>query len=98
MDVEALKDVFRLARLAALASNNSEKVCEINDFRNETIAALTTLQSREATLISALEHCEIIVLEQRCERGTPWDLACVTCAAKVREHINKALATSEKEQ
>jgi hypothetical protein len=85
MDVEKLKDVFRLARLAALASNNSEKVCEINDFRNETIAALTTLQSREATLIRVLR--EVADMASDIEGGL-----------RIIEHISRALTTSEKEQ
>ncbi len=34
---------------------------------------------------AALKACAVIALEQRCERGTPWDLACVAIAAKIRE-------------
>lgn len=42
-------------------------------------------------LYEALATIDCIVLEQRCERGTPWDLACVTIAEKVREHAATAL-------
>ncbi len=30
------------------------------------------------------ERCATVALEQRCERGTPWDLACVAIAEKIR--------------
>jgi hypothetical protein len=32
----------------------------------------------------ALERAVLRTLEQRCERGTGWDLACVTIAEKIR--------------
>jgi hypothetical protein len=35
-----LPDVFRLARLAALAANNSSGVVEINELKRETLSAL----------------------------------------------------------
>ena len=31
-----------------------------------------------------IEACANVALEQRCERGTPWDLACTTIAEKIR--------------
>jgi hypothetical protein len=33
----------------------------------------------------AFKEAAMIALVQRCERGTPWDLACVTIAAAIRE-------------
>lgn len=30
------------------------------------------------------ERCAVIALEQHCERGTPWDRACVTIADAIR--------------
>lgn len=30
------------------------------------------------------EACEKVALEQRCERGTPWDQACTTIADAIR--------------
>lgn len=33
---------------------------------------------------NAVETCATMALEQRCERGTPWDLACTTIAEKIR--------------
>lgn len=32
----------------------------------------------------AMDQAVIIALEQRCERGTPWDRACVAIADKIR--------------
>jgi hypothetical protein len=34
---------------------------------------------------SVYEQCATIALEQRCERGTPWDMACVAVAKAIRE-------------
>jgi hypothetical protein len=48
--------------------------------------------SHHAELVEALRSVDRVVLEQRCERGTPWDLACVTIAQKVREHVAPVLA------
>jgi hypothetical protein len=45
--------------------------------------ALDTIEE----LVEALTSIERVVLEQRCERGTPWDLACVTIAGKVHEYV-----------
>ncbi len=39
-----------------------------------------TPRGREATI----EQCAMVALEQRCERGTPWDLACTTIAENIR--------------
>ena len=33
----------------------------------------------------ARERCAIKALEQRCERGIPWDRACVAIAAAIRK-------------
>jgi hypothetical protein len=33
---------------------------------------------------AVIEECMKVALEQRCERGTPWDRACVTIAEKIR--------------
>jgi hypothetical protein len=30
------------------------------------------------------ERCATVALEQRCERGTPWDRACVAIAKAIR--------------
>jgi hypothetical protein len=66
----------------------------LNAERDEAIfAELTRLAQDNARLREALRLTERVVHEQRCERGTPWDLACVTIAQKVREHIDAALST-----
>jgi hypothetical protein len=39
----------------------------------------------DAALARERERCATAALEQRCERETPWDLACTTIAAKIRE-------------
>jgi hypothetical protein len=48
-----------------------------------------------AWLRQALENTMVIALEQRCERGTPWDTACIAIADKLREHIEAALAPAQ---
>jgi hypothetical protein len=32
------------------------------------------------------ERCATVALEQRCERGTPWDRACVAIADAIRKN------------
>jgi len=44
--------------------------------------ARSAWKAAEAAMV---ERCAGVALEQRCERGTPWDLACTTIAAKIRE-------------
>jgi hypothetical protein len=39
--------------------------------------------ARQATAIER-ERCARVALEQRCERGTPWDAACVAIATAIR--------------
>jgi hypothetical protein len=36
-------------------------------------------------IVEERERCAIVALEQRCERGTPWDSACVAIAAAIRK-------------
>ena len=36
---------------------------------------------------AGLEEAATIALEQRCERNTPWDLACVAVAQAIRARI-----------
>lgn len=49
---------------------------------------LVDLEKALATPADAIERereaCATVALEQRCERGTPWDLACTTIAAAIR--------------
>jgi hypothetical protein len=67
-------------------------------FREEcarrTRSILTAVLPR--VLEGAREECALVALEQRCERGTPWDLACTTIAAAIRarsvlSHIDSLL-------
>jgi hypothetical protein len=36
------------------------------------------------------ERCSRVALEQRCERGTAWDLACTTIAAAILRPVGGA--------
>lgn len=38
----------------------------------------------EAAIAVVLEEAAKVALEQRCERGTPWDNACLDIAAAIR--------------
>jgi hypothetical protein len=48
-------------------------------------AAQIGLAQSDAEPVGGLAKARTIALEQRCERGTPWDLACVTIANKIGE-------------
>lgn len=37
----------------------------------------------DAAIGNERERCRNIALNERCERGTPWDLACTTIAEKI---------------
>lgn len=55
----------------------AEKVineCGVASLRQQIAQAIATER----------ERCATLALEQRCERGTPWDRACVTIADKIR--------------
>jgi len=41
----------------------------------------------EAALLAVVEECATKALEQRCERDTPWDLACTTIADAIRREV-----------
>lgn len=48
-------------------------------------SGLTILSNRIAQAIAEeRERCATVALEQRCERGTAWDKACVAIAAAIR--------------
>ena len=46
--------------------------------------ATALIAAREAGRAEGWEDAARIALEQRCQRGTPWDLACTTVAAAIR--------------
>lgn len=48
----------------------------------EGARALDTFAAKARAM--AIEEAATIALEQRCERETPWDLACTTIAAAIR--------------
>ena len=50
----------------------------------ETATATALRLIREEIAKEIREECATIALEQRCERGNGWDLACVTIAAAIR--------------
>ena len=47
--------------------------------------AADEIERLRAALAVERERCATVALEQRCERGTPWDLACTTIAAAIRK-------------
>lgn len=55
---------------------------EIHGGTGKVIADLKA--ERDAIEVKTIERCRIVALEQRCERGTPWDRACVTIAEQIR--------------
>jgi hypothetical protein len=62
----------------------------ISDLGAENERLRAAIQSRIATAIAEeRERCATIALEQRCERGTPRDAACVAIAEKIRAHDGK---------
>ncbi|SRR5258706_8977070 len=44
----------------------------------------TELDQAEKAEIEAIERCVTVALEQRCERDTPWDMACLAIAKAIR--------------
>ena len=78
----------QLSRVDLMASGDSQWYLSENDraalqavIREMRILARAYLINRHASF----EEAATIALEQRCERGTPWDLACVAIAEKIRE-------------
>ena len=51
---------------------------------DEGSVTLWTEAEKDAARKALIERCATIALEQRCERDTPWDLACTTIANKIR--------------
>lgn len=50
----------------------------------ETVTGRAIRLIQEEAAAKERERCATIALEQRCERGTPWDLACVAIAKAIR--------------
>ena len=46
---------------------------------------LNTLYFAKQVAAHTRERCAMKALEQRCERGIPWDRACVAIAAEIRK-------------
>jgi hypothetical protein len=76
-------------------ASHSSTVLVIHDPVWQPTDADRALIAAAPELLEALESVERVVLEQRCERGTPWDLACVTIAQKVREFVTPAIAKAQ---
>lgn len=51
-------------------------------FVNTLVGYFATMDEAKSAI--ERERCATIALEQRCERGTPWDLACTTIADAIR--------------
>lgn len=60
-----------------------------NDCPTEIVVDLINARDEAETVATearaeAIAECAKLALEQRCERGTPWDRACVTIAEQIR--------------
>lgn len=79
---------------AALAGAGSEPTREDAEALARSLITILDITEREAideivrtmkaVAAAQKEKDATIALEQRCERGTPWDLACTTIAAAIR--------------
>lgn len=71
----------------------AEKETEIERLKKELTDACYGWEAAQRAMEAERERCATIALEQRCERGTPWDLACVRIAAAIRAvGINEQLS------
>jgi len=62
-----------------------DQVREILGDREKEITGLRAEVERLTTqLKECIEECATVALEQRCERNTHWDLACVAIAREIR--------------
>lgn len=86
-----LDDAFAcFERMRKLAAQRESELAEAMTTLTAMGARVDELQStRSATPAidrnAIIEKCAKAALEQRCERGTPWDLACVTIAEEIRK-------------
>ena len=79
-EIERLRELFRID-----GEQHAIHVREIearHELRHKHYCA--EIERLRAALAVERERCATVALEQRCERGTPWDLACTTIAAAVR--------------
>lgn len=69
---------------AAEASAQKERTSKMNlaEAADEAVREIKT--ERDAIGAATFEECAKIALEQRCERGTPWDEACLAVARSIR--------------
>jgi len=75
---------------AALLWGRESRDGEFNQFTDDVAKATKDiLDGVDKTVAAAVagerERCAGIALEQRCERNTPWDRACTTIAAAIRQ-------------
>ena len=79
-EIERLRELFRID-----GEQHAIHVREIearHELRHKHYC--TEIERLKEALTVERERCATVALEQRCERGTPWDLACTTIAAAVR--------------
>ena len=79
-EIERLRELFRID-----GEQHAIHVREIearHELRHKHYCAEIE-RLREALTVER-ERCATVALEQRCERGTSWDLACTTIAAAIR--------------
>jgi chromosome segregation ATPase len=74
-----------LAQSNQLQAKLDDKDSELGKQDAELIVLRANVRELQAKLAAEIERCATVALEQRCERGTPWDLACVTIAKAIRE-------------
>jgi hypothetical protein len=87
---EDLHDALEKARISLEMMRIAKRDAAIRT--NELIAALAAQDEiiaavkveRDAIRAKTIVQCKNVALEQRCERRTPWDLACVTIADMIR--------------
>lgn len=72
-----LEDVLRAVPLKCLVHYTDREACTVRECLNKIVT------DYEALADVARAWARTIALEQRGERGTPWDLACVTIADKI---------------
>jgi len=72
-DLKAAQKVFR-------------EFCGDNMISMDPFAAADLCAKIAQAIAMERERCVTTALEERCERGTPWDLACATIASKIRSN------------
>lgn len=73
-----------LDRIAADETGNGTFATKLTDCANVMRDLIERLSVSSMGRAEAFEEAATVALEQRCERDTPWDRACVTIAEQIR--------------